>query len=147
MLFLFIFILLLCAKVILYHRSYPDSQPNNFVKDIERWYSDLPVVISSHAFFIHWAIKFFSIWKNSLMMDDDSFDYLIHVCLTRHLVLYVWNRHQGWPKTNGQVVRIHHVFITVLWKAVVTEKSRKTDFSTVTNLILKTGETLFSITT
>lgn len=77
------------------------------------------------------------------MMDDDSFDYLIHMCLARHLVLYVWNRHQGWPKTNGQVVWIHHVFITVLWKAVKTEKSRKIDFPTVTNLILKNAENFF----
>ena len=48
------------------------------------------------------------------MVDDDGFDNLIHMSLAGHLILYLWDRHQCGAKTDGQVIRVHHVFITVL---------------------------------
>ena len=84
---------------------------------------DLPILVSSHTFLVNRAIQLFSIWENSLMVDDDGFDNLIHMSLAGHLILYLRDRHQCGAKTDGQVIRVHHVFITVLWK---TAKESKT---------------------
>lgn len=79
---------------------------------------DSPVVASGHAFLIHGAIQFFRVWENSLMVDYDGLYDFVHMCLARNLVLYLWNRHQCWAKANGQIIRVHHVLITVLGKAI-----------------------------
>lgn len=76
-----------------------------------------PVVASSHTFLIHGAIQFFRIWENSLMINDDRLHDFVHVRLARHLILYFRNWHQCWAKANGQIVRVHHVLVTVLGEA------------------------------
>lgn len=52
------------------------------------------------------------------MVDDDGLYDFVHMCLARHLVLYLWNWHQCWAKANGQIIRVHHVLVTVLGKTV-----------------------------
>ena len=51
------------------------------------------------------------------MVDDDGFDYLVHMSLAGDLVLAVRCGHECGAKTYGQVVRVHHVLITVLGQA------------------------------
>lgn len=51
------------------------------------------------------------------MVDDDSFNELIDVGLARDLVMAFWDRHQGGAETDGQVVGVHHILLTVLGQA------------------------------
>lgn len=48
------------------------------------------------------------------MVDDDGLDDLVHVGLTGHGVLVIWDGHQCGAKANGQVVGVHHVLVAVL---------------------------------
>lgn len=48
------------------------------------------------------------------MVDDDGFDDLVDVCLTRDLVQKIRGGHQSGAETDRQVSRVHHVLITVL---------------------------------
>lgn len=51
------------------------------------------------------------------MVDNDSFNELIDVRLARNLVVALRDRHQGGTETDGQVVGVHHVVLTVLRQA------------------------------
>lgn len=51
------------------------------------------------------------------MMNDDGFDDFIDVCLAGHRVLPIRDVHEGGPEADGQVVRIHHVLVTILGEA------------------------------
>lgn len=51
------------------------------------------------------------------MVNNDGFDYLVHVSLAGDLVLAVGSGHERGAETYGQVVRVHHVLITVLGQA------------------------------
>lgn len=57
------------------------------------------------------------------MVDDDSFNELVDVGLARDLVMAFWDRHQGGAETDGQVVGVHHVLLTVLGQAGREERS------------------------
>lgn len=50
-------------------------------------------------------------------MDDDGFDDLIDMGLAGDLVLSFWSGHEGGAKADGQIIGVHHVFITVLGQA------------------------------
>lgn len=56
------------------------------------------------------------------MVDNDGLDDLIDMGLARHLVLGVRGGHEGGAKTNGQVVGVHHVLITVLGQTANTQQ-------------------------
>lgn len=51
------------------------------------------------------------------MVDDDGFDDLIDMGLAGDLVLSFWSGHEGGAKADGQIIGVHHVFITVLGQA------------------------------
>lgn len=51
------------------------------------------------------------------MVNDDGLDDLVDVGLAGHLVLAVRRRHECGAKAYGQVVRVHHVLVTVLGQA------------------------------
>lgn len=50
-------------------------------------------------------------------MDDDGFDDLIDMGLAGDLVLGFWSGHEGGAKADGQIIRVHHIFIAVLGQA------------------------------
>lgn len=62
-------------------------------------------------------------WEDAVMVDDDSFNELVDVGLARDLVMAFWDRHQGGAETDGQVVGVHHVLLTVLGQAGRLERS------------------------
>lgn len=76
-----------------------------------------PIISSSHTLLIDGPIKFFGVGKNGLMMDDYGLDDLIDVSLAGDLVLAVWCGHECGAEADGQVVRVHHVLVTVLGQA------------------------------
>lgn len=76
-----------------------------------------PIVSSSHALLVDGPIQFFGIRKDGLVVDDDGLDDLVDVGLAGHLVLAVRCGHKCGAKTYGQVVRVHHVLVTVLGQA------------------------------
>jgi len=51
------------------------------------------------------------------VVDDDGFDDLIDMGLAGDLVLSFWSGHEGRAKADGQIIGVHHVFITVLGQA------------------------------
>lgn len=51
------------------------------------------------------------------MVDDDGLDDLIDVGLAGDLVLAFWRGHERGAEAYGQVVRVHHVLVTVLGQA------------------------------
>jgi len=51
------------------------------------------------------------------VVDDDGFDDLIDMGLAGDLVLSFWSGHEGGAKADGQIIGVHHVFITVLGQA------------------------------
>lgn len=53
-------------------------------------------------------------------MDDDVLDELIDIALVLHLVPVLRNGQQGGTKADGQVVRVHHILITVLCQTTYT---------------------------
>lgn len=74
-----------------------------------------PVLLPpSHALLIHRAVQLTLIGKDEFIVDDDGLDDLVNMCLARYRVLPVWDGHQGRTKTDGQIVWIHHVLVTVL---------------------------------
>lgn len=56
------------------------------------------------------------------MVNDDCLDDLIDMSLAGDLVLALRGRHECGAKAYGQVVRVHHVLITVLGQTVEWEK-------------------------
>lgn len=52
------------------------------------------------------------------MVDNDCFYEFVDVGLARHLVVAFRDRHQGGTKTDGQVIGVHHVLLTVVRQAV-----------------------------
>lgn len=50
------------------------------------------------------------------MVDDDSLDQLVHMGLTRDLVMTLRDRHECGAEADGQVIGVHHVVLTVLGK-------------------------------
>lgn len=48
------------------------------------------------------------------MVQDDRFDDLVHMCLTRHLVERLWRGQEGGTEHDGQVPSIHHVLVAIL---------------------------------
>ena len=73
-----------------------------------------PIVSSCHALLINGPIQFFGIREDGLVMDDDGLNDLVDVGLAGDLVLAVWCGHERGTKAYGQIVWVHHVFITVL---------------------------------
>lgn len=51
------------------------------------------------------------------MVDDDGLNDLVDVGLAGDLVLAVWCGHERGAEAYGQVVRVHHVLVTVLGQA------------------------------
>lgn len=76
-----------------------------------------PIISSSHTLLIDGPIQFFGIRKNGLMVNDDCLDDLIDVSLAGDLVLALRGGHERGAKAYSQVVRVHHVLITVLGQA------------------------------
>lgn len=52
------------------------------------------------------------------MVNNDSFDKLIDMGLAGDLVVAFWDRHESGAETDGQIVGVHHVLLTVLGQAV-----------------------------
>ena len=52
--------------------------------------------------------------KDVFMKDDEVFDKLIYQILVLNLIFVIRNWYQGRSKANGKIVRIHHVFVTVI---------------------------------
>lgn len=76
---------------------------------------DLPVLVSSsHALLIHRALQLTLGWEYGLMVNDDCLNDLINMGLAGYRVVVVWYGHQCGAKADSQVVRVHHVLITVL---------------------------------
>lgn len=59
------------------------------------------------------------------MVDDDGLDDLVDVGLAGDLVLAVWCGHERGAEAYGQVVRVHHVLVTVLGQAGEKKKGQK----------------------
>lgn len=53
-------------------------------------------------------------WKDGLVMDNNAFDELVHMCLAGDLVMALRHRHECGAEADSQVVGVHHVVITVL---------------------------------
>jgi len=51
------------------------------------------------------------------VLDDDGLDDLVDVGLAGDLVQAVWRGHERGAEAYGQVVRVHHVLVTVLGQA------------------------------
>lgn len=73
-----------------------------------------PVISSGHALLIKGPIQFFGVREDCLVVDDDGLDDLVDVRLAGDLVLGVGRGHQRGAEAYGQVVRVHHVLVTVL---------------------------------
>lgn len=81
----------------------------------------LPVLFpTSHTFLIDRSFELPETGEDGFMIYYDGFDDLIDMSLARYWILSIWNMHQSWSKANGQVVRIHHILITVLRQAANT---------------------------
>lgn len=52
------------------------------------------------------------------MVDDDRFNKLVDMGLTRNLVVALGDRHQCGTETDGQVVGVHHVDLAVVRQTV-----------------------------
>lgn len=76
-----------------------------------------PIVSSGHTLLIDGPLQFFGIRKDVLIVDDDGLDNLVDVGLAGDLVLGFWCGHKRGAETYCQVVRVHHVLITVLGHA------------------------------
>lgn len=76
-----------------------------------------PIVSSSHTLLIVGPIQFFGVRKDGLVVDDDGLDDLVDVGLAGDLVKAVRCGHERGAEAYGQVVRVHHVLVTVLGQA------------------------------
>lgn len=52
------------------------------------------------------------------MVDNDCFNKFVDVGLARDLVVAFRDRHQGGSETDGQIIGVHHVLLTVVGQAV-----------------------------
>lgn len=82
-----------------------------------------PEVVSSSRDGVDGTLQVLWSWENAVMVDDDRFNELIDAGLARDLVIAFWDRHQRGAETDGQVVGVHHVLLTVLGQAGRLERS------------------------
>ena len=53
-------------------------------------------------------------WVDVVLVQDDVLYRLVDVAVVLDLVKVRRDRHQGRPEAYGQVVRVHHVLVTIL---------------------------------
>lgn len=75
-------------------------------------------VISSSRDGIDGTLQILGSWENGVMVNNDSFDKLIDMGLAGDLVVAFWDRHESGAETDGQIVGVHHVLLTVLGQVV-----------------------------
>lgn len=76
-----------------------------------------PEIISSSRDGVDGPLQVLGSREDGVMVDDDGLNQLIDVSLAGDLVVALWDRHQRGAKADGQVVRVHHVVLTVLRQA------------------------------
>lgn len=99
-----------------------------------------PIVSSSHTLLIDGPIQFLCIRKDGLMVDDDGLDDLVDMGLAGNLILAVWCGHECGAEAYGQVVRVHHVLITVLGQAEGCEVERKSGTKRRRQVLMRRGQ-------
>ena len=57
-------------------------------------------------------------WVDVVLVEDDVLYRLVDVAVVLDLVKVGWDRHQGRPEADGEVVRVHHVLVTILGETV-----------------------------
>lgn len=88
--------------------------------------SNSPVLLSSsHAFLIDRAVQLSQTGEDDLIVHDDGFNDLINMSLAGHRVLTVRDGHQSGSKTDGKVIWVHHVLITVLGQTRKMKRQRE----------------------
>lgn len=75
---------------------------------------DSPIFLRGSSTVIDRALQLTGPRKDALVMDNNGFDELVHMCLAGDLIVALRNRHECGAKADSQVVGVHHVVVTVL---------------------------------
>lgn len=75
---------------------------------------DSPIFLRGSSTVIDRALQLTGPRKDALVMDNNGFDELVHMCLAGDLIVALRHRHECGAKADSQVVGVHHVVVTVL---------------------------------
>lgn len=80
------------------------------------------VGLAGYVFFVRKASYLRRRWEDVLVEEYNVFYEIVDEILVLDLVLFLGHRHQRRPKTDGQIVNVHHVFIAKLRQTETTTR-------------------------
>lgn len=85
----------------------------------------LPVILfQCHAFLVHGSLHLGLVGEDAFVQVDDALDQGIDLSLQSYGIIVVSPSYQAGTETHSQVIRLHHVLVTVLGHAVDGYKKR-----------------------
>lgn len=85
----------------------------------------LPVILlQCHALLIHWPLYFTLAGEDTFMLQDDALHQVVNQSLQGDGIVLVGPSYKAGAKAHSQVVRLHHILITVLRHTVEQKKPR-----------------------